>query len=176
MTWGINNWHPRWSQSTEDLQADAESQLRRLIGMKLVRGWLLWDVEADEWWNDAPVVLEFEHSSVEVCVNKMTDLSITCDQIATDQTVEWVGCEDVKLGWRPSASLKIRAVEGKTLDRVHVVEHPPSLPGILDGWSLIAVEFDFADGFLGVNNGLDEHLLEDRPLEGNDYRRSATIP
>lgn len=88
---GMEGYRPHWLNGRSAVAADHGRRLRALIGRPLTRGWLVWDVEDDEWFPDCPVLLDFAGERTEVNHRKFDDLSITWNTVDPHRPVKWPG-------------------------------------------------------------------------------------
>ncbi|KAA2246360.1 hypothetical protein F0L68_40740 [Solihabitans fulvus] len=153
-------------QSLNGLRASGTAhgqRLHALTGRRLRRAWLLWDLDADEWFADGPVLLDFDGEQVEINHAKFNDLSITWNTPdPTGQPTwaygDWGHPDDhvFHLGWRHDARPELTALQGQPLQAVELLEYAGG--DMADG--MIAVSFAFAEARMTVSNGLDENALE----------------
>lgn len=61
----------------------------------LCQSWLVWSLEHDEWYNDWPVLLDFDNERVEINHSK-DEMSLTWNPIDPAQPIE----PDLELEWR----------------------------------------------------------------------------
>ncbi|HEX7308079.1 hypothetical protein [Lentzea sp.] len=139
------------------------ARLRALTGHRLRRAWLLWDLTDDEWFADAPVLLDFGHEQVEVDHQKFDDLSLTWNTIDPVRRPAWTygdrGHPDdhvFRFVWRHDANAELAALQGARLDAVELLEWAGG--DMADG--MVAVSLVFAEGRVTVSNALDENGLE----------------
>jgi hypothetical protein len=97
----VSGWKPDFLSADEQFDRQT-TRLRSIIGLRLTETWLVWNLEHDEWFADLPVVLRLNDGpQLEVCWEKMDDLSVTWDTIDVTVTpkawVEW------PLEWRREA-------------------------------------------------------------------------
>jgi hypothetical protein len=154
---GIEGYEPQWHHSGRALAAAHRSRFRHLIGQRLHGAWLMWDMDADRWFADGPIILGFDDANVEVTHRKFDDCAITWDQVDMLAPLHWSG---IRLDWREEAHPALRSVHGRRLREVNVVERLMAArwrPTVLH-----AVEFLFEGGRrLAIFNALDENGLTD---------------
>jgi hypothetical protein len=130
--------------------------LASLSGQTLHHVWLVWDLDADEWFNDCPVLLHIGNEHVEINHQKFDDLSITFNSIDPTQAVRWSTSDDFHLAWRPEPLPQLTALPGQQLREVTLLEW---VGGDLADGSL-AIGFALAEGHLTIYNALDENGLD----------------
>lgn len=146
--------------------ADAHGQrLHALVGRRLDRIWLVWDLGADEWFADGPVLLDFGGEQVELNHQKFSDLSITWNTVDPVGRSTW-SAYSFSLAWRHDARPELEGLKGRQLTAAELLECAGG--DIADG--MVAVSFVFADKRLTISNALDENDLELGPPHPS-YRR-----
>ncbi|WP_327356612.1 hypothetical protein [Streptomyces sp. NBC_01304] len=162
---GIEGYEPAWQCGVRAVSATHGVRLASLVGRTLTRAALLWDVEDDEWFADAPVVLDFEGEQVELQHQKFDDLSLTWGSVDPGRPVRFL---DFALRWRDDAVAELAALQGQPLCEVELLEWR----GQDAAYEMVAVGFRFPQGRVTVQNGLDENDLSFAPPEP-EYRRHA---
>ncbi|WP_143532387.1 hypothetical protein [Saccharothrix sp. ALI-22-I] len=159
----IQGHEPQWLNGPSAIVAAHGRRLEALAGRRLLRAWLLWDLDADEWFSDGPVLLDFDGEQVEINHQKFDDLSITWNTVDPVGQPAWAygdwGHPDdhvFHLGWRHDARSELAALQGRQLLAAELLEYAGG--DIADG--MVAVSFAFSDGRVTVSNGLDENSLE----------------
>lgn len=97
--WDIVGWTPDWREPNESIAANL-STLLEVVGDQVVAVSGVWHVDRDEWFADFPVVIGFASGSqLEVCWQKLSELSLTWNTITIDGRIH----EDDtwQLQWRP---------------------------------------------------------------------------
>ncbi len=161
--YGIEDYEPAPQAGLSEIRAAHGPRLARLTGRTLSRAWLLWDVEEDDWFADAPVVLDFEGEQLEIQHLKFDDLSLTWNVITVGDPFVW---SDFSLRWRDDAVAGLAALQGRRLDGVELLEYQ----GRDAAFGMVAVGFVFGNERVTVENALDENGLAFGPPEG-EYGR-----
>ncbi|QFZ18395.1 hypothetical protein [Saccharothrix syringae] len=163
---GIQGYEPRWLNGLSATTAAHGRRLRALVGRSLRHAWLLWDLDADEWFADGPVLLDFDGEQVEVDHRKFDDLSVTWNTVDPSGQPAWnhgdQGHPDdyvFRLAWRHDARAELVALRRQPLQAVELLEYAGG--DMADG--MVAVSFAFPGGRVTVSNGLDENSLEFGP-------------
>lgn len=162
---GIECYRPHWLNGRSAVAASHGRQLRELIGRPLSHVWLVWDMQADEWFSDGPVLLDFSGEQVEINHQKFDDLSITWNTIDPRRPVVRA---DFDLEWRQGLYPELQEFEGQALQDVELLEWIGS--DMAQG--TVAVGFHFPRGQLTVYNALDENGLEFEPPDDRYQRHS----
>ena len=159
----IRGYEPWWLAGLAAITAAHGQRLHALTGRRLRHAWLLWDLDADEWFPDGPVLLDFEGEQVEISHQKFDDLSITWNTVDPAGQPNWsFGWDDephpyrVHLGWRCGVRPELATLQDQQLLATELLEYAGG--DLADG--MVAVSFVFPDGRVTVSNGLDENSLE----------------
>ncbi|MET8522102.1 hypothetical protein [Nocardioides sp. NPDC004968] len=148
----IANYQPSWQCGLSAITRANGSRLGRLRGRSLTRSWLLWDRNDDEWFTDAPVVLDFAGEQLEINHQKFDDLSLTWNTI---DPLLHVPYPDFDLVWRDDAVAQLARLQARTVTAVDLLEYRGD--DMANG--MIAVGIGFGDDYLVVQNNLDENGL-----------------
>ena len=167
--YGIQDYQPQWLNSRNDITAAHARRLAALAGLTLRHVWLVWDLD-DEWFTDAPVLLDFGAEQVAIDHQKFDDLSVTWNTIDPSRAI---GDSYLHLAWRPDPLPGLIDLSGRVLDHVELLEWVGGDHDMADG--SLAVGFDFAPGWLTVFNAMDENGFEHH-APGPCYRRHPVDP
>lgn len=162
--YGIQDYQPQWLRGRDNITGAHARRLASLIGLTLQHLWLVWDLDDDEWFTDAPVLLDFGATQVEIDHQKFDDLSITWNTINPKRAIE-DSC--FHLAWRPDPLPNLVDLPGRTLRHVELLEWIGGDHDMADG--SLAIGFDLAPAWLTVFNAMDENGLEHQP-PGPRYR------
>ncbi|WFE61065.1 hypothetical protein O7633_31365 [Micromonospora sp. WMMD712] len=163
---GISGYRPDWLQGSNPIVATHGRRLSGLVGRALRHVWLVWDLRADEWFCDCPVLLDFGDEQVEVNHQKFDDVSVTFSSIDPGQSVAWPTSDDFPLAWRAEPIEQLDEFRGQMLRQVELLEYTGGT--LADG--SVALGFAFPAGHLTIYNALDENgLLFGAP--GRDWRK-----
>ena len=161
---GIQDYQPHWLNGRDSIVAAHGRRLANLAGLTLQHVWLVWDLDDDEWFTDAPVLLDFGAEQVEVDHQKFDDLSITWSSIDPSRPIE---DSYFHLAWRAQPLPGLVNLPGRCLHDVELLEWIGHGHDMADG--SLAVGFDLAPVWLTVFNALDENGLDHEP-PGRRYR------
>ncbi|WP_344250432.1 hypothetical protein [Isoptericola hypogeus] len=154
---GIEGYKPAWQRGLRSIQARHGRRLASLVGRRLTHAWLLWDRENDEWFADAPVLLDLDGEQLEIQHQKFDDLSLTWSTVDPFASVAY---PEFDLVWRTGAVPDLARLEGQHLRDITLLEWQGG--DMADG--MVAVHLCFDDGQLAVYNALDENGVSfDRP-------------
>lgn len=170
---GIAGYRPEWRTGLEAVRAACGPRLRQLAGRRLTRSGTVWDLEADEWFADAPVFLDFDGEQVEVNHQKFDELSITWNTGDPTASITWPTDGGLQLEWRSDAPAELAALRGQRLRTVDLLEWCPADTRDLAN-ETIAVHFGFEQGSLTIYNALDENGLLFEPPDQQWRRHPLT--
>jgi hypothetical protein len=172
---GIQDYEPEWLNGRDSITAVHGRRLAQLGGRTLQHVWIVWDRKADQWFADAPVLLDFGDERVGIDHQKFDDLCITWNTVDPTRSIEDPFDEDslFDLVWRPEATPQLAGLAGRTLDRVELLEWAGGDDDMANG--SIAIGLDFAPTWLTIFNALDENGLAFGPPE-DLYRRLPLKP
>jgi hypothetical protein len=169
----IRGYQPHWLNGLREITAAHGPRLGVLTGRCLTDVWLAWDLDDDEWFADAPVLLNFEGEQVEINHQKFDDLSVTWNSVDPVGHATWSFPPGDKpdvhafhLGWRRDARPELGELRGQVLGAVELLQWA----GRDVAKGMIAPSFAFTDGRLTIHNALDENGLEFGAPDP-DYRR-----
>ncbi|MFD5989838.1 hypothetical protein [Streptomyces cyaneofuscatus] len=157
----IDTYAPEWLHGRAGITAAHGDRLRALAGRTLTRAWVLWDVEDDTWFADAPVLLDFGGEQVEIQHHKFDDIAIGGNSLASHGPARWPGFD---LCWRADAMPGLTSLHGQALESVELLEWR----GADLAQGMVALGFVFPHGRVTVFNALDENSLS-FTLPGPDY-------
>lgn len=161
---GIEHYKPEYQHGLDAIATKHGDRLDALAGRVLGRAWVLWDVEDDSWFADAPVMFDFGAEQLEVQHDKFDELSITWSTIDARSEVRWPGS---KLVWRDDALAGLSRLHGQRVLAGQLLEWRGPEPDLATG--MVAVGVVFENGRVLVHNALDENGLDfGRP--GPEYR------
>lgn len=162
-SFGIEGYEPQWVRGGSAVAAAHGDRLGQLVQRRLSGGWVVWDLQDDEWFSDCPVLLDFEGHQVELNHHKLDDLSITWNTVDPATPVAWPG---FALRWRRDGHPGLRSLEGQVLQDIEILEWT----GDDLAHGTVAVSFVFPEARLTVFNALDENGLTLEPPDPR-YRR-----
>jgi hypothetical protein len=162
---GIHDYQPQWLNGRKNITNAHAARLAGLVGHALNHMWLVWDLDADQWFTDAPVLLDFGIDQVEIDHQKFDDLSITWNTVDPTRAMEDI---HFHLAWRPEPLPQLQALPGRTLESVELLEWASDGHDVANG--SVAIGFNLTPAWLTIFNALDENGFEHHP-PGPNYRR-----
>ncbi len=162
---GIQGYDPLWTSGREGITAVHGGRLAALAGLSLRHVWVVWDLDDDEWFADAPVLLDFGSTRLAVDHQKFDEVALSWDTVDPARPIE---DGSFHLEWRPEALPALADLPGRGLRRVELLEWVGGDGDFATG--SVAVGFDLAPAWLTVFNALDENGFEHHPPDAR-YRR-----
>ena len=168
----MDPYQPVFVDSSRQLLEQAGRALHDVVGTMLERTWVVWDKTDDEWWGDAPVLLEFSNHILAIRFRRLDEMSVTSDCIDINKNPGWLidswNSDEYEYEWRVNALPELSAVVGQELRQIQIVWHDRDL----DEWGLYGLTFHFVLGVLEIFNAFDGEVgLSRELLEGRCYKR-----
>lgn len=162
---GIEDYQPCWLRGVNEILTAHGPRLAALTGQRLRHVWVVWDLDEDEWFTDAPVLLDFGTEQVELDHQRFDELSLTWNTMdpTREITDPWF-----HLQWRAEALPELATLPGQVLRDVELLEWCGG--DVADGSVAVGFTFDVAQ--LTVYNTLDENGFEYQS-PGPEYRRHS---
>jgi hypothetical protein len=151
---GIQGYEPQWLRARDEITAAHSRRLVRLTGRTLRHVWLVWDLEADRWFADAPVLLDFDGERVGVDHQRFDDLCITWNAIDPARAIE---SSSADLAWRPEPMPQLAGLPGRPLRGVELFDWAGADVGMAAGG--VAIGLSLAGAWLTIFNAEDENGL-----------------
>ena len=171
---GIQDYEPDWLNGRVSITAAHGQRLTALAGRTLQHVWLVWDLDADEWFEDAPVLLDFGDERVGIDHQKFDDLCITWNTVDPTCAIEDPSDEDpFNLAWRPDPTPQLAELAGLTLNCVELLEWVGADDDMANG--SVAIGLDLTSTWLTIFNALDENGLAFGPPDSS-YRHHYLNP
>lgn len=159
---GVSGYRPEWMTGLSVIMAAQRSRLAGLVGRRLTRMLVVWDLDEDAWFADGLVLLDFDGEQVEIVHRRFNDISITWNTVDPAQPMDWAG-QGFRLAWRDDAFRDVAALEGRALRAVELLDYVDD--DMAKG--MVALSFVFPHGRITVHNALDENGIE---FESPDLR------
>lgn len=129
------------------------ARLAALRGRRLSRSWVVWDRESDRWFNDAPIVLEFEGERLDFCATRSDEVAISWNGIDVSRQPGWFGLTDA-LDWRGDGLAALACHRGGLVLDARVSRDPNGCA------------FTLESGELRIFNAVDEVGVSAAPAGG----------
>ena len=139
---GVLGYHPQHVETIAELGGH-RARLDALVGSTFRGSLACWDTTDDEWFTDAPLILEFDHARLELAAFKL-HLCVSWNEIDVGRRIEWA---DFRLAWKANALPPLDPLRGQVIDELNVIEYR----GDFNGLGLRA-----GDASVEVYNAFDE--------------------
>ncbi|WP_053992559.1 hypothetical protein [Mangrovimonas sp. TPBH4] len=159
---GIPSYKPKFHTKPESFKNEFEKTLSELIGKKIDRFWVMWDINENEWLADGPVILEFDGNRFEFTVYQLTEFSLTINSFELSEKLDWYGSGDeMPLAWKENGKPELVKNLSKPITRINILTYP------LDSELLTGIEFVLEkesesdnENFFSIYNGLDQNEMD----------------
>ena len=122
--WGIKNYQPQWTESPIDL-SELISQIS-FISSPVISFWSLWDMEDDQWFCDAPIVICTPNHQLEFCATQLSKFSFSVNSVDLDASVNWCGDEGIDdalpLRWVKNKNPEFKNWAKKEIIDIEIIE------------------------------------------------------
>lgn len=162
----LSGYRPRWLYTAREILDVHGRRLGELVDQQLLRTWLVWDVDADDWFADGPVVFEFERTRLTVCHRTAGECSLSWDDLDPAEPID-PGDESLRLAWRSDAFPVLNEIAGQRLRLLDLIETGDED----DRWMIEAVEFSFTRTQCQVYNSAGRNALAAGPTAVEARRR-----
>ena len=171
---------PDYIDTVSELIAKKAALLKPLVGQRLLSSYVVWDIVENEWFFDGPVILIFEEKQIELCCNKLEEISITsgATDIGANQIISWD--PEGPYEWRKNALEEINYVIDSALEKINIIEFEfttwpagenSSSPNTSSNWILNGLDFYFSKGFFTFFNALDENGITNKETRDVNIRK-----
>lgn len=167
----VGGYQPRWLYTAREILDVHGKRLGELLGQQLRHTWLLWDAEENTWYDEGPVVFEFETARLTACHRRTGECSLSWDDLDPTEPVD-AGDESMRLSWQADPLPGLADAAGQRLDRLDLVEDSDES----ERWMIHAVEFGAGTASLHLANRSGHNALVE-PAERTGRRRTpVTAP
>lgn len=98
---GIPTYKPKLHNKAESFMNEFDKTLSKLIGKRIDRFWVMWDLYENEWLADGPVVLEIDGIRFEFTVYQIAEFSLTINSFELSDKLDWYGSgNETPLIWK----------------------------------------------------------------------------
>ncbi len=179
---GIESYYPHFYTDTKEIIKELGLKLSNIKDKRIIDVLVVWDTKNENWFKDCPVVLNIEGIQLELCANKIDELSITFNTIDMSQKIDWYGIDEFKLEWRKEPFSDLLLAKGKKIKNIELIEYnyqtvivysKDNLKSVGDqnsSWILNGIGFELEDGYFSVCNGLDENEISIKPETSDSIR------
>lgn len=173
-TWGISGWQPNWLASSKSLL----NLLRQHIftGSQVSQTITLW--EANDWFEDAPIIIVIDGVQHEFCANKIGEFSYSKNTIDKSKPVKWC---DASYGigtlrWKTNAHPNLKGLTNNTIIDIGTIEYllDENIQCIFDkDWALSGVYVRCSHFYAEIYNALDCNAVRNSQQLTNNFRYTS---
>lgn len=150
----LSGYRPRWLYTAREILDVHGRRLGELVDQRLLRTWLVWDTDADDWFAEGPVVFEFERTRLTVCHRTAGECSLSWDDLDPAEPID-PGDESLRLAWRSDPFPVLTEIADQRLRLLDLIETGDAD----DRWMIEAVEFSFTRTQAQVYNASGRNAL-----------------
>ena len=158
---GISTYKPNFHTSAKKFKNEFDQILFGLIGKKIERFWLMWDVKENEWLADGPVILEIDGKRFEFTVYQIAEFSLTINSFELSDKLDWYGSgNEMPLIWKENGKAELTKSLNKRIVGINILTYTMQTE-LLTGIEFVLEkesEFD-KENFFSIYNGLDQNEL-----------------
>jgi broad specificity phosphatase PhoE len=162
----LTGYRPRWLYTAREILDVHGRRLGELVDQRLVRTWLVWDTDADDWFAEGPIVFEFENTRLTVCHRTAGECSLSWDDLDPADPID-PGDESLRLAWRSDPYPVLAEIAGQRLRLLDLIETGDAD----DRWMIEAVEFSFTQTQCRLYNVSGRNALAAGPTAVEARRR-----
>lgn len=146
---GILNYEPNFKENTASFLNESGEAIQKLNGALIQGVYVVWNLEYNEAWLDAPVIIKTNQGQVVLAAKYLSHFSLTTDAIDMSIPINWYG--DTQFEWR---CLKNYEDNNFEITSANIIEFHIG-PDNHMSWVFGGVKFSGKDNFIIIVNGLD---------------------
>ncbi len=129
-----------------------------LIGKKILRVWGVWDKQDNEWFVDAPMIIEFENGELTVALSSGIHIAILWNEISHTEKPIWLG-EVPEMNWQEDLIWKeYFEIKESNVEKIELVNDENTITGLIFTSDAMNIGIlDDGDATIALK---DEELLE----------------
>ncbi len=170
---GIPSYKPKFHNNGKSFKNKFEKTLTELIGKKIERYWLMWNLNEDEWLADGPVIIEIIGQRFEFTAYQLDDFSMTVDSFKLSEKLDWYGSGDeMPLNWQENPKIELNENLNKAITEINILTYDFYKNNIESEYVLIGIEFVLEkkyesdeENFFSIYNGLDQNEINNKELQ-----------
>ncbi len=167
---GISTYKPNFHTSAESFKNEFDKTLSGLIGKRIERLWLMWDVKENEWLADGPVILEINGNRFEFTVYQIAEFSLTINSFELSDALDWYGSGDeMPLTWKENGKDELIKNLNKPIIGINILTYT------MESELLYGIEFiletesvSHLENFFCIYNGLDQNEIGKSEIQYDD--------
>ena len=158
---GIPTYKPKFHNKAESFKNEFEKTLSELIGKRIDRFWVMWDVNENEWLTDGPVVLEIGGIRFEFTVYQIAEFSLTINSFELSDKLDWYGSgNEMPLIWKENGKPELIKNLDKPIIGINILTYTMESE-LLTGIEFVLEKESDSDNenFFSIYNGLDQNEI-----------------
>ena len=174
---GIPSYEPKFHTTSEGFKKEHGGILSELIGNKIERFWIMWDVNENEWLADGPVILEINGNRFEFTVNQIAEFSLTISSFELSDKLDWYGSgNEMPLIWKENGKPELVQNLNKTIVGINILTYTMTSE-LLTGIEFVLEKESESDNenFFSIYNGLDENAIEKVEIQHENQIKRTKI-
>lgn len=170
---GIPSYKPKFHRNGKSFKNEFEKTLTELIGKKIERYWLMWNLNENEWLADGPVVVEINGQRFEFTAYQLDDFSMTVNSFELSEKLDWYGSGDeMPLAWKENPKTELNKNLNKVVSEINILTYDFYQKSNESEYILVGIEFVLEkesesdkENFFSIYNGLDQNELKNTELQ-----------
>jgi hypothetical protein len=170
---GIPSYKPKFHNRGNSFKNEFEKTLIELIGKKIDRYWLMWDLNENEWLADGPVILEINGQRFEFTAYQLDDFSMTINSFELSEKLDWYGSGDeMPLEWKENPKIELSKNLNKVITEINILTYDFYQKNNESEYILVGIEFVFEkesesdmENYFSIYNGLDQNEVKNTELQ-----------
>ena len=158
---GIPTYKPNFHTKAKSFKKEFNKTLSELIGKKINRFWIMWDINENEWLADAPVILEINGIRFEFTVYQIAEFSLTINSFELSDKLDWYGSGDeMPLTWKENGKPELVKNLNKSIIGINILTYTKESE-LLTGIEFVLEKESESDNenFFSIYNGLDQNEI-----------------
>jgi len=165
---GISTFKPNFHTSVESFKNEFDKTLSEVIGKKIERFWIMWDVKENEWLADGPVILEIGGDRFEFTVYQIAEFSLTINSFELSDKLDWYGSGDeMPLIWKLNGKTELVKNLNKPIIGINILTYTMETE-LLTGIEFVFKKESDNENFFSIYNGLDQNAIEKIRIQYDD--------
>ncbi len=121
---GISTYNPKFHTSAESFKSEFNKTLTELIGKKIERFWVMWDIKDNEWLTDGPIVLEIDGKRFEFTAHQMDEFSLSINSFELTDKLDWYGMgKEMPLTWKENGKSELTKNLNKPIVGINILTY-----------------------------------------------------
>lgn len=166
---GISTYKPKFYSEPEIFIKKFDKILSELIGKRIDRFWIMWNIKENEWLADGPIILEIAGKRYEFTIYQLDEFSLTINSFELTDKLDWYGLEsEMPLIWKENGIAELTKNLDKPIIGINILTY--SSVALLTGIEFVLEKESESDNdnFFTIYNGLDENALSTTEIQADN--------